>query len=236
MKKMVAELNGKQGHPVYGNVTFCHVSEDKRGWDWYGCVGWLWDDIQVVMTGEGYGYSNSPPPGFISTDKFRLGVTGMKKPELYTNAVGLINLFERECGMKLTKLYATIKDDCYITVAHKDWMQSSFMISIFTNLIRLAESGVKADTIEEFNTIFGGMAKYYGANYYFKRCFDKLPKIIENRKDLEWKKFPYNTKLSIHSYGIGALVCEHSQFGQTSPAWMAAQEFQKKVGIRDNVH
>lgn len=234
MKQVDVKLNETQGYPVHGNVTFCHVSKEGRGWDWYGCVGWLWDDIQVEMTDKGHGYSGGPLLGFISTDKFRLGVTGMKKPELYTNAVGLINLFERECGMKLTKLYATTKEDCYITVAHKDWMQSSFMISLFTNLIRLAENGLKADTVEEFNTRFGAMPKYSGAAYYFKRCFDKIPEILRNREDLTWKKFPYNTKLSIHSYGIGALVCKHSQFSQTS-SWEAAKQFQKKVGIRDDL-
>ncbi len=236
-RKVIFKYHPDNAYGVRGSAVFCHVSPEYRGWKWMGCVGWLWDTAQVKLTGKG-AYTDLPPDGFISTDKFRLGCAKLKEIEHYTNACKVINLFEKASGMRSrTKVYATQHEDRFLFEGHTDWISSSFMISLFTNLVRIAADGVVADTVEDFKVrmvhklVEAG--KYSWQNQYFKHCYDRIPIIIKNRKELTWSSFPYSSKYSIHSYGIGALMDGQQSLGDIT-ATEAARAFKQKVDNETN--
>lgn len=193
-------------------ILFAFLSSKDNGYKqchtWIKCRDFLQDAVRNHITGNNesiYGFSYDPktdPP--IDMDRMRMLVTrklSAKKEgaseelrEIIKSALSIIHRVEKHGKIKpLTKLYlASGKDDVYIFMGSKDWMDSSFMISLYTFLIRLGAKtkGKEFKTKKELDSALGDLAKKSGDHDigYLKSILPYIYKVVNNRKDLKLVK------------------------------------------------
>jgi hypothetical protein len=203
--KWRANSEGASG--VCTPLIFCHIDDnDKQALEWGGCVGWLWDSYQSHVEKHNcyypYDYASNP----YSDTKTYIGVAKGQTRSTHVRAQQLINLFEKQAGLGLTRVYHTQTRGMYAYEGPKDWTDSPFMISLYTFLMRCAFLKAPATSVAEFNNWAKiNPVESWQFKEYVSNTWKHIPKVLENRGMLKWKKFPY-PKGSLHGMGISFLL------------------------------
>lgn len=208
-------------------------ADNKQCHAWIKCRDFLHDALRCHITGkkEGiYGFSYNPgtdPP--LDLEKMRMMVkrepakveskSSEDTKEMVDSALSILRCIEDYSGIKpLSDIYCTSGDkDVYVFESAADWMESTFMISLYTFLIRLGAKKIKFKDKKELDSklkkLCAGKAlnKDHDINY-LKDVLPFIYKIVENRKDLRYvgkdgKRFFEGQNINLfHNYtGIVAL-------------------------------
>jgi len=205
LRKIKVEFFGKKQH-LYeiGQVTgmqYAFLSSKADGYkqchQWIKCRDFLHDALRSRITGKVeqiFGFSYDPktdPP--IDLKRMRLLIKrdrGLAKEtrKMIDSAIDIINCIEKSSGIKpLSKLYqASSNDGVYIFMGASDWMESTFMISLYTFLIRLGAKNIEFTDKED---LYSKLKDLKGGDHdinYLKTVYPFLDKIIENRKKLKY--------------------------------------------------
>jgi hypothetical protein len=199
--------NSENANGVCTPLIFCHIGDnDKQALDWGGCVGWLWDSYQSHVEKYNYYYPYDYASHPYSDTKTYIGVAKGNMPATHERAQKLINLFEKQAGLGLTRVYKTQTRWMYAYEGPKDWTDSPFMISLYTFLMRCAFLKAPDISVEEFNK---WAQDNHITNWQFKTYVDNtwryIPKMLKHRSKLKWNVFPY-PKGGLHGMGVSFLL------------------------------
>jgi len=233
--KHLSEIYQKTGM-LFAFVTY---SEEKDTYiachQWVKCRDFLPDAVRAFATktpcviyGFEYNSKLNPP---IDMEHMRMlvskqviskeGLPDFK--DTIVSATMLLNHFEKENGITLTKVQemstkGSKQKAIYMFTSSPVWVQSPFMVSLYTFLIRLGEKKVKFKDKKELLTKLKRIADNKNDNdndsVYLGKLWDRLHSIVANRNIL----FPKKNKLhdinfkdyaihDFHNYtGIKSLV------------------------------
>ena len=215
-------------------IQFAFLSSKEDGYrqchPWVKCRDFLHDALRSHFTkrkeiiyGFTYDAEKDPP---LDTENIRLLVKRIapKDPseitrEIMDSALSIVHIVEEYSGIKpLTKLYCTTNDkDIYVFEGASDWMESTFMVSLYTFFIRLGGNRIIFNNKEELDSKLEEWSKKKLTDKerdlkYLKTVYPHLYKIIEIRKDLKLVKedgkicFESSSINTFHNYtGIMAL-------------------------------
>lgn len=197
-------------------IIFAFMTSPKNGYkachEWVKCRDFLQDAVRTQLTGNAcsiYGFkfdSKVNPP--VDTCKMRMLVSkySFNENELLhfrekmTFALSLINHFEKLAKISLTHLQEvnvkdSVKKMVFLFTGSKIWVQSPFLISMYTLLIRLGDKELKFKNAIELKEKFKDLSNSDDNGKttdndarYLKILWDKLHKIIENRAKLFTKE------------------------------------------------
>jgi hypothetical protein len=223
--------------------AFVTTPEDgnKMCHEWAKCRDFLHDAVRAQLTGNGcsiYGFTFDPKVNpHVDTRKMRMLVSkhGLKKDEVtafqnkMVSALALINHFEKVAKISLTKLAevnakGSSKGAVFLFTGPRMWIQSPFLVSMYTFLLRLGDKELKFKNADELKKelkdlydrsqkgkISDNDASYLGASW------NKMHEIIKNRAelfskskgvhDIYWKKFnisQFHNNAGIRSLALGS--------------------------------
>ena len=200
---------------------------------WIKCRDFLHDALRSFVTGKkesiyGFSYATDTNPP-MNLEKMRILVkrqpTGGEKnasentKEMMDSAMAILHCMENYGGIKpLSEIYRTTKDkDIYIFEGASDWMESTFMISLYTFLIRLGGKKLVFKDKKDLNSKLKDLSKSKAAANdndisYLKTVLPFIDKILKKRKELKYVRkdgtrlFDNQTVNIFHNYtGIVAL-------------------------------
>lgn len=242
-------------------MQYAFLSKDnKQCHPWIKCRDFLHDALRSCITGKVesiYGFQYNPktdPP--LDLEKMRvlvkrqatrdLGAAADTEKMMYL-ALNIVQLVERECGISpLSKLYKVADAaDIYVFEGSKDWMESTFMISLYTYLIRLGGKKIEFKSKEEFDKrledicagkITTGMSDHDVS--YLKSVKPFLYKMVKKRKDLRYeidgKRFLNGSSIgSFHNYTGIVSLCREAN-GQFRSGLPELAELSKVLLIKDD--
>jgi hypothetical protein len=143
--------------------------------------------------------------------------------EIMASALAMINCMEETSKIKPLSVIHQVapvanEKDVYIFEGASDWMESTFMISLYTFLIRLGGKKIAFKDKEELDTKLKELTKSSTGDHdlsYLKTSLPYIYKILEKRKELKYVKEGDNHFLKsspiglFHNYtGIVALCQE----------------------------
>ena len=215
-------------------IQYAFLSADNEQCHaWIKCRDFLHDALRCHITGEKdgiYGFSYNPsvdPP--LDLEKMRMMVrreaaqgeseSSENTKEIIDSALSILHCIEDYSGIKpLSAIYSTSGDkDTYVFEGASDWMESTFMISLYTFLIRLGAKKIKFKDKKELDSklkkLCAGKAVSKDHDIrYLKTVLPFIYKIVENRKDIKYvgkngkRLFEGQTINLFHNYtGIVAL-------------------------------
>ena len=213
-------------------IQYAFLSPDNvQCHPWIKCRDFLHDALRCHITGkkEGiYGFSYNPgtnPP--LDLEKMRMMVkreptkAESNAPEntkkMIDSALDIVRCVEDYSGIEpLSDVYYTTEDkDTYVFEGAVDWMESTFMISLYTFLIRLGAKKIKFKDKKELDSKLKKLCASRVADNdtnYLKTVLPFIYKIAEKRKELKYVKengkrlFEGQTINLFHNYtGIVAL-------------------------------
>jgi hypothetical protein len=193
-------------------ILFAFVSPKEDGskqcHPWVKCRDFLHDALRNQISrktdsiyGFNYAVGTNPPLDlrkmrmlFKRTPPKKEDNESKRTEEIVNSALTIIQFMEDQAGIKpFTKLYTVAKQkDIYLFEGEPDWMESTFMISLFTFLIRLGAKNIEFKTKEEFDAKLNDLVKKGEAGIgdhdtsYLKIVYPFLYKIILNRKALSY--------------------------------------------------
>jgi len=226
----ICQLIGMQYAFLSPNNEQCHA--------WIKCRDFLHDALRCHFTGKseiifGFSYTPGKDPE-LSLKKMRMlvkrqpnsGEDGASKStkEMMDSALSIIQCIEDCGGIKPTStIQRTSKDkDVYVFEGSSDWMESTFMISMYTFLIRLGGRKIVFENKRDLDSQLKKLSKSRQANNdndisYLKTVQPYIHKIVEKRGDLRYVKkdgkhlFENQTVNLFHNYtGIVALADQAS--------------------------
>lgn len=253
MKKLeeikVALWEKKQYLCEIGQVTgiqYAFLSSKADGYKqchtWVKCRDFLHDALRSRITGKeerifGFSYDPTNSP-LVDLDNMRILVRrqnpSSKKDfsentwKVIDSALAILHCVEKHGEMDLSNLYRVAdNEDVYIFEGDSDWMESTFMISLYTLLIRL---GGKKIIFEDKKGLDSVLKKLYestsGVDHdlnYLKVVQPFIHAIVKNRKKLKYvgengKRFLEDQSVSLfHNYtGVVALCDQVTQKKSTN--------------------
>src|SRR5574343_142887 len=165
-----------------GTIQLCHP--------FVRCRDYLQDAIWMVRYNKNskedtYGFTYNPYdwPRITTHPNIYMAVKTTKTKALPISKK-LLNFFEKEEGLPLTKLYTTDKPGIFLFKSPSDWVESTFTVSMYSYLIRcgLQVQGnfqTKEELIKEIKTQTTGNDQNYA-----RTTADKLFKIFHHRKEI----------------------------------------------------
>jgi hypothetical protein len=213
-------------------IQYAFLSADNvQCHPWIKCRDFLHDALRCHITGkkEGiYGFSYNPgtnPP--LDLEKMRVMVkreptkvelkASENTKEMIDSALSIIQCIEDYSGIKpLSDIYCTAEDeDVYVFEGASDWMESTFMISLYTFLIRLGARKIKFKDKKDLDSKLKKLCAKGPADNdtrYLKTVLPFIYKIAEKRKEIRYVRkggkclFDGQTINLFHNYtGIVAL-------------------------------
>ena len=215
LKRLKVELWKKEqylneiGQPV--GIKYAFLSPKAAGYKqchpWIKCRDFLQDAVRMFVTrkketiyGFNYKRDDNPPIDF---DKMRMLVkrkaaNSEKNPsektrEIIDRGLDMIHCIEKHGGIKpLTNLFGVIgQKDLYVFIGSKEWMESTFMISLYTFLIRLGAKDIvfKGKKDLDANLADLSKSKKFACDHdisYLKDVYPFIHKIVEQRKNLRY--------------------------------------------------
>jgi hypothetical protein len=204
-QKVNVELWTKQaylseiGQPVGIKYAFLSTN-NKQCHDWVKCRDFLHDALRNHISGKKdsiYGFTYDPasnPPlhlgcmrilvmaDIVNTDeKARL--------EILNNGLRMIHILETHSGITpLSKIVETNHPKVFLFEGSKDWMSSTFMISLYTFIIRLGAKKAQFKTKEEFDAEMERLIKVGGDHdiSYLKTAWPYMYKMLQKREELKY--------------------------------------------------
>jgi len=202
---------------------------------WIKCRDFLHDALRSHVTGKKdgiYGF-NYDPKANPALDLERMRLLVKRQPdknkaekdasentkEMMDSALAILRLVENHAGIKpLSNLYRTSEDkDVYMFEGSSDWMESTFMISLYTFFIRLGGRKITFKDKEDFDSKLKEISTSRAASNdndvgYLKDVLPFIYKIVEKRKELRYVRedgkrlFEDQTISLFHGYtGVVAL-------------------------------
>jgi len=184
---------------VNGTLKQCH--------QWIKCRDFLHDALLSHVSGKKnqiYGFAYDPKHNVpLDLSKMRVLIRRNKERkeekasettrEMMKAARAGLNCVEKEGKMKpLSKLYRLEGyPDYYMFEGSADWMDSTFMISLYTFLIRLGARQLVFKGKKEFDEKLKELCKCTDGDHdisYLKTVIDYIYKIVDKREDLKYKK------------------------------------------------
>jgi hypothetical protein len=223
-------------------VHYAFLSADnKQCHPWVKCRDFLNDALRSQITGnsdEIYGFMFDPKINpKIDLDKMRILVkrdTPLDAPgsteEIMNSALSIIHCVEVTGGIEtLTELHRIANDEnVYLFEGSADWVESTFMISLYTFLIRLGAKQIIVNNKEDLDAALDKLCKETVADHdisYLKSTRDYIYKMVEKRKELRYvngeskKLFDGKSISTFHNYsGIVALCNEAKKKKEKKPA------------------
>lgn len=202
-------------------MVFSFVSSPKKGSEachtWAKCRDFLHDAVRSQITGKAcsiYSFRFDPkvnPPVDLKRMRMLVSKPGLSKTGITTfkdmmvSALELLNHFERQAKSSLSRLQEVDPTDsgkeCVVMfVGPGMWVQSPFMVSLYTYLIRLGDKQIKFKGAQDLQKKFQEVLENFKKNNksdndvsYLTELWNKLHIIVKNRKTL----FPM--KNGVHS-------------------------------------
>jgi len=205
--------------------------DNKQCHQWIKCRDFLHDALRNgEKEGEIFGFSYDPRENpSLDIEKMKMMVKrdpnkNEKNAEENTlnimkSALSILQCVEKANGIEpLSELYCTSKDkNIYVFESAQDWMESTFMISLYTFIIRLGAKEIKFRGIKKLDSELKKLyekskssrsrdndIKYLGSVYPF------FFKIIEKRKELRYindkgEKFMSNKSVGLFHNNSGVV-------------------------------
>lgn len=219
-------------------MKYAFLSPDnKQCHQWIKCRDFLHDALRNFINGkqekEIFGFSYDPKVNpALTMDRMRMLVrrdpntnetkANENTAKMMDSALNMLRCIERSNKIKpLSKLYCTEKDkNVYVFESAVDWMESTFMISLYTFIIRLSAKDIKFKGIRELKSTLKDLYKKSQSPQvrdndlkYLKSVYPFFFKIIEKRKGLKYinddgKKFLEDKSIDLfHNYsGVVSLA------------------------------
>ena len=182
-------------------------SDNEQCHAWIKCRDFLHDALRCHITGKKdriYGFSYNPgvdPP--LDLEKMRMMVkreptkdelkASESTKEMIDSALSILRCIEDYSGIEpLSDIYCTSEDEnIYVFESAADWMESTFMISLYTFLIRLGARKIKFEGKKELDSklkeLCAGKAVSRDHDLsYLKTVLPFIYKIAERRKDIKY--------------------------------------------------
>jgi hypothetical protein len=207
LKKVKVELWKQSGYlneigqPTGMHYAFLSSKDDgyKQCHQWIKCRDFLHDAFRSHITGKtepifGFSYKKGTnPPLDLTRMRMmikKVGGSGLSTRKVMDSALDIIRCVEKSGGIKpLSNLYcASENEDIYIFMGGDDWMESTFMISFYTLLIRLGAKNIEFKDKKELDSKLEALDKKAGDHdfTYLKAVRPFLDKIMKNRKKLKY--------------------------------------------------
>ncbi len=224
-KESFAEIGQSVG------VKYAFLSPDnKQCHGWIKCRDFLHDALRNFISGgkDGvYGFAYDPsinPPLDLEHMRILVKIEDSKttpedKMSILTSGLRIINFLEEQSGISpLTKIINTDQEGVYLFESHGDWMSSTFMISLYTFIIRLGAKKIEFNDKTEFDSKISSMCDTDKTSSdhditYLKKVWPYMYKILQKRESLKYIQGDKKPLLSdknislFHNYtGIVALV------------------------------
>jgi hypothetical protein len=239
MKEIEVSLWKKQQHlseimQIIGMQYAFLSSDNKQCHPWIKCRDFLHDALRCFVTKEKesiFGFSYDPevdPP----LDLTRTRLLVKRQPDkneknaseettaMIDSAIAIVRCIEEYSGIEpLSELHRVAGEkDMYIFEGAVDWMESTFMISLYTFLIRLGGKKIAFKNKEDLDSKLKDLCSSQAPSRdhdisYLKTVLPFIYKIIEKRKELRYinkegkRLFEGQTIGLFHGYtGIVSLV------------------------------
>jgi hypothetical protein len=181
----------------------------KQCHGWVKCRDFLNDAVRNQLTGKtdsiyGFSYNNGTNPAIdmrctrllVKRDvRTKNEASSVETKQMMLCALNILRCFERAGKIKpITRLFSVKSNpDIYVFLGAADWMQSPFLISLYTFLIRLGAKKIEFTTQEELHKKLEEITKKCVENNdhdisYLKITLPYLMKIINNRSILGYIK------------------------------------------------
>jgi len=196
-KKHLCEIGQTTG------IHYAFLSSKEDGYrqchQWIKCRDFLHDALRNQVTGKkdyiyGFSYEKGVNPP-IDTKKMRITVKRCEvnnTRDILEHGLAIIHCVEKHSGIKpLSKMYEATcgEQGVYIFEGAVDWVESTFMISLYTFFIRL---GAKKIEFKDKEDLYVKLEKLCKTSYsdhdvsYLKTILPFLDKITKNRKKLKY--------------------------------------------------
>ncbi len=213
-------------------------SDNKQCHMWIKCRDFLHDALRSYITGKkedifGFSYELGVNPP-LDTDNMRLMVrrqspAGDKDAskntwDMIESALSILHCVEKHSKIDPSNLYRVADEkDMYVFEGASDWMGSTFMISLYTFLIRLGGKKIsfksKKDLDSELKKLYKSKKAVVDHDIrYLKTVQPFIDNIIKNREKLKYVRkdgaqfFEEQTVSLFHNYsGIVALCDQANQ-------------------------
>jgi len=219
-------------------IEYSFMSSEADGFkqchQWIKCRDFLHDALRSHISGKAdeiYGFKYDPkvnPP--LDLKKMRMLIKHTKSGTVDTREVmdaslAALHMVEKTGGIELSKLYKVNgHDNMYLFEGAEDWMESTFMISLYTLLIRLGAQKMSFKDKEEFDKKIDELSKSNKSDNdinYLKTVSPFIHRIVEKRKALVYVK---KDKMLFEGKGIGTFhgytgvvsLCNQLQKGASS--------------------
>jgi len=219
---------------------------------WIKCRDFLHDALRNFSTGDngviyGFTYTKGKNPP-LNLKKMSLLVkyeypadktkSSREIRSIMDSALGIIHCVEKYAGIKpITVLYQTAKDaDIYVFRGSKEWMDSTFMISLYTFLIRLGGKKLK---VANKDTLYEELKKIESTGSdndarYLKTVLPYLFRIVDNRAKLKYKKgqkyfFQDQTIGTFHAYSGIVAICRQAANNHIDTRLAELQDLAKHI-------
>lgn len=225
-------------------MIFAFVSSKKDGYrqchEFVKCRDFLHDAVRASLqkkSCEIYGFKYDPeknPP--VDTAKTRMLVSKYnvlhhadkasdkllnELKEFMTRGRDILNYYEKLAGLKRRTILhkASVGDEnedgsLWLFEGPGMWMRSSYLVSMFSFLIRLGAKNVSVENIDnDFKKLMNEKDNYDNDVNYLKFCANKLVTVMKGRKELFWNKpilknYPNDVSISsFHNFGGIVSLC-----------------------------
>lgn len=207
-KKIIFYNNTTRLNEEYQTVAmkFSFISREGEEFvqchDWIACRDFLHDAIRGMLTRQpssiyGFSYSHDKnPPLDLKHTRLLVSQKGLKCGDEFEeklfNALKLVNHYEFLVGIELTKITKIISDlnknykYIWEVKGPKFWMNTPYLISMYTLLLRLGYKNIKFDNKKELKEEFKRITKNPDDNNtrYLKKIYSKLEPIILKHKSI----------------------------------------------------
>lgn len=195
------------------------------------------DEGNCDIFGLKYNFGKNPP---INISGMRMLVTreGLPDKDKLTflkklwNSKDLLNHYENTAGWSKTTILKVDdnsnnkKNHIWLFIGSKEWMRSSFLVSMFTYIIRLGAKEIKFSSNEELEEAYKELIKsskmwVNGVKdndlFYLGECWDKLFLIVKYNKELFSDDIKKNYAVadgmgSMHNYGGILSLCKFNAY------------------------
>lgn len=223
-KKSLTEIYQKTG------MMFSFCSKSKKDGKMYQCHPWvkcrdfLHDAMRAQLLSKKmddiWGFSFSEENPRIDFNKIRIlvgkqqGVYGSDTFDTtIKRALRILNVVEKFGKISLTKKFkvnmeekGTHKTAAYMFVGSKEWMQSSFMVSLYTLLIRIGDKDIKfksnmTDLIRALKESIENTLDGDRDDTYLKHIINKIEVIVSRRYELLYMENGFKSYMTNKDFG-----------------------------------
>lgn len=214
------------GQPT--GIHYAFLSADnKQCHQWIKCRDFLNDALRNQISDkvdEVFGFSYNPkqnPP--LDLGKMRMMVKRHPGPaekdaagrikEIVASALAILNCIEEASGIQPLSVIHQVagEKEMYIFEGSSEWMESTFMISLYTFLIRLGDKKLVFKDKAELNAALKELSEKKISDHdisYLKTSLPYIDKILEKRKELT-----YVQKDGKHFMGLSPIGMFHNYTG-----------------------